>query len=88
MGATERKVKCNVVDFTEYARAKMVKNVSSTKPTHNSFTFEMSKLSEFILSFIRDNETKLTDEEILSSLRCTFYDFNKEYDHFNIDLIR
>lgn len=82
----EENLKSNVIELKEFLRYKLSNKIQSTVYEDKTFIFEASKLFKFILEFVRENELKLTDEEIILSLQTTFENLNKEYNTFKINL--
>lgn len=88
MGMPEKGVINNVVWLEEYLQSKTAKQVSNNVPSsEDTFTFDASKLIRFIVEFVRENETTLTDDDIIKSLQMTFEKFNSHFSSFSINLL-
>mgnify|MGYP001439331555 CR=1 FL=1 len=75
----------NIIQLDVFKKNKL-QTCLSTQQQDETFIFESTKLFQFILNFIRENEHVVTDEELLHSLSDAFKPLTKEYNTFKIDL--
>ena len=75
----------NVVNLKEF-RTKAIKELCSTDDSKLDFVFNMNKVCEFTLNFIREHEAQLSDNDILDALQFTFDSLKNDYNEFKIIL--